>query len=239
MPDPGIFSRMYTNDLAETQPDNRCAICSQIAGDPAGDVIHQLLSAESYERRVVDLSSGLTLIPSLGSLTELHVLLCPKRHLRRMTDVANPMELQQTVERVQRFLSSRNGGNLVLFEHGASRNRPEVPCSVEHAHLHIVDIPQSNHVTLPSAEWIPVPAGIAAAREVLDHREYLLWSDYQHGTLVTQQENEAPFPSQVLRRAVAEALRIGDRWNWRERPDAISADAMYRHIAKLPLSDVQ
>jgi hypothetical protein len=222
---------MPTTYVVEAPFGNRCALCSQIAGDPAGDVIHQLLGAKTYERRVIDLTADLSLVPSLGSLTELHMLLCPKQHSRRMIDAIEPNEFQEALNRIGQLLGSGNDSGLVLFEHGASQNKPEVPCSVEHAHLHIVGIPQTSHVTLPSVQWTQVPAGITAVREVLDHREYLLWSDNQRGTLVTQ-ENGEPFPSQVLRRAVAHALGTGEHWNWRECPDAISADAMYRRIAK-------
>lgn len=228
---------MHTTYAAETRSDNRCALCCQIAGDPTGDVIHQLLDDKAYKRRVVDLSAGLSLVPSLGSLADLHILLCPKQHSRRIIDAIEPNDLQQALNVIKQFLSAGDGSGLVLFEHGASRNGPELPCSVEHAHLHVVDLPRTNYMILPPVQWIEVSAGITAAREVLDHREYLLWSDDQLGTLVAQREDGERFPSQVLRKAVANALGPGTRWNWRDYPDAISADAMYGRIASAFVSD--
>ena len=58
---------MHTTHVVEA-PLATGALCSQIAGDPAGDVIHQLLGAITYERRVIDLTADLSLVPSLGSL---------------------------------------------------------------------------------------------------------------------------------------------------------------------------
>jgi hypothetical protein len=221
---------MHTVDMKRTQPGIGCALCSQIAGDVTGDMIHKMLSDHRYKRRVVDLTAKLCLVPSLGSLSRLHVLLCPKWHSRRIIDAVDSQDLEDEIGHIRRVLT-RADSDLAVFEHGASRTEREVPCSVEHAHLHVVEIPKSIHIMLPALQWTLIRHGISGAREFLNDREYLMWSDSQRGTLITQPDSGDHLPSQILRKAVAHAMGVGDRWNWRDHPKATSADLMYERVS--------
>jgi diadenosine tetraphosphate (Ap4A) HIT family hydrolase len=223
-------------DAADDTSSQACALCSQINGAPAGDVIHRLLGSTCYQRRVVDIDERLVMVPSLGGLTKMHVLLCPRAHIRRLTDLiaTDPRAFSVALNNLQQLLAAVSEDPLIIFEHGASRYLPEIPCSVEHAHLHVVALPAEIRVALPNVAWVPVAGGLVAAHEVLDDREYLLWSDHERGTLVSQPRAGETFPSQALRKALAEALGGEERWNWRAHPDALRADSTYAAISTAP-----
>lgn len=206
-----------------------CALCQQIAGTPENDEIHRLLGQSTYKRRVIDLVDGFSLIPSLGALGQSHFLICTRHHRRRIADACRDEwdAFHESFNLAWRIMSSGWGGDVVAFEHGGSRRSSAVPCSVEHAHLHLVSLPVGTAVVLPAMRWQPVTGGFVAAHEQLDDREYLLWFDDRRGVLVTQPVDGDPLPSQILRRAVAEALAPQPAWNWRTHPDPERADRMY------------
>lgn len=211
-----------------------CALCAQIAGRPLGDLIHTLLGETSYTRRALDVTRSFTLVPSLGALGSVHLLLCPRYHRRRFLDLRNgaPHEFDSAVIAARSLVEQPGAANIAIFEHGASRRAPEVPCSVEHAHLHLVALPSNTYVNIsnPNIEWNQVPTGIAGASRSVDDREYLLWHDDNRGTLVGHARAGTSIPSQVLRRAIANALGDGEAWNWRIAPNPLATDHLFRSL---------
>ena len=118
-----------------------CAMCSQIHGDADGDLIHQLLGEKDYRRRVVDLNDDYVIIPSLGGLGSRHLLLCPTRHERRIVDgaAARPEPFAEALAAIQRLAAiGACDEQFIVFEHGAEKTGPSIPCTVEHAHLHVI-----------------------------------------------------------------------------------------------------
>lgn len=198
---------------------HRCCICSQIAGDVTGDLIHEKLGALEYERRVLESGHGFSTIPSLGALVDGHVLLCPNRHVRSFAELQDDEfeNANQATHELESTLWRLWGQPVHLFEHGNSSSGDRIVCSVEHAHLHFVPthVPIWAHVR-ERLVWVSLDSEPLAA--IVEGREYLRYRqpDGQWWIAVT---DELPIPSQLMRRVFAIALRRDDLWNWRDHPD--------------------
>src|SRR3954464_12290217 len=114
-----------------------CCICSQIEGQPDGDLVARLLPSQPYVRRVLLETDGFAAIPSLGPLTPGHSLLCPKSHTPSFASLDPRLEEELDHARValSADLGDLYGGEVHVFEHGMSAATGRVLCTVEHAHL--------------------------------------------------------------------------------------------------------
>jgi hypothetical protein len=189
----------------------------------------------SYSRRAIDLNEHFVVIPSLGGLGDAHVLLCPTEHNRRMADAgrAKAAALRSAVSGARSILGELSEGSIVVFEHGASKLGAHIPCSVDHAHLHFVLLPHGVHVSLPEYRWHGVSSDLSRVCEYINDEEYLLWMDDVRGAMVAQRHRGSRFPSQVLRTAVAGALGVEGKWNWREYPEVHAVDRLFTKMLSL------
>lgn len=193
-----------------------CFICGQIAGDPAADLLADTLGG-TYRRRVLVESRSFAAIPSLGGLIAGHVILCPVEHLRRMADASDACsrEYAEVQRALVALLAKEFGGEVHLFEHGCSRDGRTVPCTVDHAHVHYLPLPPGISPQLPRAyTWHAIPNGLRSLRDSAPDSEYLYY-EAPDGAAWLALPGDAPFQSQILRRAFADALGIGESWNWR------------------------
>jgi hypothetical protein len=102
------------------------------------------------------------------------------------------------------------------FEHGSSQCGSTIACSVEHAHLHLLP---TNVEVWPLIEhagtWIELGSKSLAA--IAGDCEYLLY-EHPDGTRLIWITEQAPIPSQFMRRAFATALGSPKLWDWRRDP---------------------
>jgi diadenosine tetraphosphate (Ap4A) HIT family hydrolase len=195
-----------------------CDFCGQVAGDPSRNAILRLLGSDWSVRPVLDERPGAVLMPSIGALVPGHVLVCPTEHARSFA--ATPAHLEPTLTELEtaaaRHLSESLGLPMHRFEHGSSRTGSRVACSVEHAHLHLVPAAVDLRHTLRSlADWREIGEGLEALRAAAGDDEYLFYAAPTGERWVAT--TTTGFPSQMLRRVLAEALDV-DEWNWREHP---------------------
>jgi ATP adenylyltransferase len=226
--------RPYLPRLEGLRERAACPICCEIHGLAAGDAFHALLPSGPYVRRVAAESAQWALVPSLGALTGGHVLLCPKAHVRQslvvaLDDVAEWSAVEAAVVRV---LESAFSEGVLSFEHGMSPAAQGGGCGVDHAHVHFLPIPKSLRVRLPDADWREVGDTPHSIREAVEGNEYLTVR-FPDGRRLVASGSPGRFESQILRKAVAKALGVPQRWNWRIWPDALRADEIHRGLVPL------
>jgi len=194
-----------------------CCLCSQITKDGEADLLANVLAQPpGAGQHIVREWPDFVLFPSIGALTVGRVILCPRLHVRSMSDLPEVLEqsLIHAMQAVRDLLSNNFGLQIHAFEHGNSTAGPRVVCTVDHAHLHFIpaDVNVDRH--LSKYQWTAVSGSL---RDITKGREYLFYESPSGERLVTTGDR-VTFPSQYLRRAFADALGVGDRWNWREDP---------------------
>lgn len=196
-----------------------CNICRQLVGDQSGDLIARLLGGD-YRRRVFLENGTFATIPSIGPLSAGHILLVPVQHICRLIDLDPSQREEFTKYRatVEQCLKPEFGDFVYAFEHGSDSGGTVVPCTVGHAHLHLVPSPVALKPVLPMGRsWqILETTGLDAVARLAGEREYLYWSPSSGPAMVAAADG-TPLESQLLRRVLAVALGV-DAWNWREEP---------------------
>ena len=193
-----------------------CYMCGQIAGDSSSDLLAESFGG-AYRRRVPVETQDFVAIPSIGAITVGHTLVCPVRHLRRLADVSGGL-IQQYVKfraLILGVIRSEFGANVHIFEHGSDIHGKVVPCTVEHAHLHVVPMDAQIRVELPSGHrWLEVSSDPVEIAAMVGDGEYLYY-EAPDGTAHVALPHGAPFQSQLLRRVLCQAISR-EAWNWRE-----------------------
>lgn len=196
-----------------------CHLCSQIDGDAAADLLHELIGDGAYRRRVVDLSEALVAMPSVGALVPGHLLLCPRSHVRSFASMPDMRSAQTALSHAVGGLCSWARRPVQYFEHGNSRDGDAIACTVEHAHIHLLPgVPNLQPLVASAVRWRPVVGGLEALSDVVGDREYLMLGGLDGRVWAAPQDLNNPIPSQWMRRVAARALGVPDRWNWREHP---------------------
>jgi diadenosine tetraphosphate (Ap4A) HIT family hydrolase len=199
-------------------------------GDPENDLIARMLPGAPYVRRVMLESPSFAAMPSLGPLTGGHSLLCPKAHLRSFAqlDPAAYVELEAVGRTLTRRLQELYGLPVHLFEHGMARSGGRVVCTVDHAHLHFVPLPQRCRLDLGSG-WTVFDGSLTELARLSGGREYVTYVTPEGASwlLVARQ---GPIPSQHMRRLIAAALGDRTHWNWRRAPRARSTHETWRRF---------
>lgn len=189
----------------------RCAICAQLEGHHQHDLLHEILGGP-YRRRVLLENDSVAVLPSVGPLKVGHVLLVPQKHRTRMADVAL---LETFMTQVLGTLEQQFAAPVHRFEHGASRDGAAVPCTVSHAHLHL--LPTNVRINLDQSPYVWDKASENTWPKLVGDGEYLYYRSPE-GTVWVARTRGKSFKSQHLRRLFAGSLGVADEWNWREYP---------------------
>jgi diadenosine tetraphosphate (Ap4A) HIT family hydrolase len=200
-----------------------CHLCGQIAGDPRRDLIAQLLPDAPYVRRVVVESDAFAVIPSLGALADGHLLLCPRHHIRRLADAPldTHAEYEELRRQLVRALTQTYGGAIHVFEHGMACAHGSALCTVDHAHVHFVPLPE--HVPAlaqPDGDWRAFDGRLDTLAALTAGGAYVAYEP-PGGTPLVAVDPGGRFESQHMRRLIAGAIGAAE-WNWRTAPDAAS-----------------
>jgi hypothetical protein len=101
---------------------------------------------------------------------------------------------------------------VLLFEHGAPEGSDIRPCTVSHAHWHLVPTDVgAEELLLAEYSWYECPTPWVRATG-----EYLFVGDTRGRYWVTYPKSR--IPSQSLRRALAERMGNSLPWDWRSEP---------------------
>lgn len=212
-----------------------CCLCSQIAGNPDGDLISRLSHDETYVRRIPIESANFAVVPSLGPVVPGHSLIVPKAHFKSFSDVlrgtnyAGGAELQALRRSLSGVLSTLYQAPVHQFEHGSPAGNPKVLCTVDHAHLHF--LPTSVNIQPRLSEdsrWAPCPGGLERLASSTSGKEYMFYESPTGNTWFAV--SVEGFESQYLRRLFAEETGMSANWNWRENPQPASVNETFRKL---------
>ena len=211
-----------------------CCLCSQIDGSPANDLVARLLPAVAYRRRVIMESDHFAVIPSLGSLSEGHILVCPKQHIRSISSVASEEEEQflDVKDRVQMLLTWEYRQPIHWFEHGMVESESKISCTVEHAHLHALPLAVDIVARLEDFERIGYRATPSEVKACTRGGEYLYYES-PFGESLLAHNDDGRFESQWFRKVFAEASGCPTLCDWRESPRPEIADYIFEKLIYL------
>lgn len=169
---------------------------------------------ETLPNRTVFLSPHFRVFPSLGQISEGHVLITPLRHYTAMADM--PLEMISDLENICNVVRSaleQIYGQCVFFEHG-TRTSECGGCGIYHAHTHAVPI-ASGRVFETLRERFALSALGSLSKlqtAVPPERSYLFFEDTNANRFITVADY---LPSQYMRKLLADSIGKSD-WDWRE-----------------------
>jgi diadenosine tetraphosphate (Ap4A) HIT family hydrolase len=177
-------------------------------------------------------SANFRVLVSLGALVEGWVLLVPNEHFLSMGAVPSRLipELQALKERVCERLEGIYGA-LCAFEHGPGKERRNVGCGVDHAHLHVVPI--AFDLATAAAPYLPQNSHWERADQAQCQAAARRGDDYiyieqpiNRGRILRHQD----IGSQTLRRAIAAHIGVSDDFNWRTHPQIENVNRTIRAL---------
>jgi diadenosine tetraphosphate (Ap4A) HIT family hydrolase len=161
-------------------------------------------------------------IPTRGAFVPTWLLVVPRTPCLSLAeiDTEGRARFLNIANEVSKQVAERAGA-CVTFEHGPGRRGTAAGCGVDQAHLHVVGGAPDLLARLMervSEAWLPVDHADpwSAAPPSSD---YLMIRD-QCRTVLAVVSNPT---SQRLRRALADALGIGQEWDYRSHPNATNA----------------
>jgi diadenosine tetraphosphate (Ap4A) HIT family hydrolase len=179
--------------------------------------IAQLYGVDVLRKSLIYTTSDLYLTPAPGALAHGYTILAPYRHYLAYAALPDTIlkQCQSIVTALRVALA--NVGPLAIFEHGTGENGERGAACVTHAHLHCCPVPDGrglhaelasnfDYVNLKRLTDLPSVAGTGP---------YLLFGTAQCTRLYLR---ETAFESQLIRKLVAQQLRISREWNWRTHP---------------------
>jgi ATP adenylyltransferase len=155
-------------------------------------------------------------VASIGALVDGWSLIIPKKHVVSLREIYGTPEFKKFSADVVGKIRL-NYGNVVLFEHGPSREGSLTSCGTDHAHLHVVPLPFSLNKDLVESglNWQTIKSSDIA--KTVHESEYLFFSDNPddsdfHGSLHILQEPV----SQYFRKIIARRLGKLDVSDYRQ-----------------------
>ena len=204
------------------------------------------LCAELKKDNILYKTDNFFVVPSIGQMgIEGYVLLCSKEHVDGISRLSerNFNELENLITITKDLLHNvYKTNNIVIFEHGPRVGFYRGGGTLDHAHLHIVPLPDSiklmDSVVLNLLTELKVgeyyrPKRVDDFRSLVDISEIEKVSYFfiqtSKGKRFTTKVNYR-LPSQYLKRIVAYELNRRNKWNWRKNPDK---DTFKKTIDKL------
>ena len=194
----------------------RCHLCAQSNHDASADLVETLLGPSGHQAGFI-VSERTAIIPSIGGLAVGHVLVVPRFHVSSLlcTSSSYLNFIEHELTWVRDLLSCNLRAPIHDFEHGMGFDSVRTPCSVAHAHLHLVPATVDIRSTFDN-EWLELPrCSLFELKSMVKGREYIYYRSPDGRIWLSVGSSR---PSQFMRRVFAEALGIPDEWNWRATP---------------------
>jgi len=173
------------------------------------------------------------LVPAIGQMgIEGYLLLCSKKHFIGVggTPKKYNSELEDALKTTRKILSETYDSDTIVFEHG-----PRIGCHrgggcLDHSHLHV--LPFNGGLMEPLVINLLNGLGInyfyKLERVENFERLHEIYKEQKTSYLFIETagreryatEVNFPIPSQYLRQIIASKLNRGDKWDWRQTPDA-------------------
>ncbi|HEY5705917.1 MAG TPA: HIT domain-containing protein [Terrimicrobiaceae bacterium] len=213
-----------------------CCLCDQIEGLKANDLVAHMLPDVPYVRRVMLESRSFAVIPSLGPLASGHSLLCPRNHIKSFASISPDLheEYGQLKKKLRTILNEIYGTGIHLFEHGMATKGNRIVCTVDHAHMHFLPLPQTFEIDANGLQgWTEFDGSLSELLKLTQDREYIVY-ETPDGVCRLLTAQEGALESQYMRKVLAKGL--GHRkWDWRAAPNARAADEAFRRFSEAGL----
>ncbi len=228
----------------EINPED-CAFYGQFDnGNNGTREFFEVYPAFQEKGQIITASRRYVVIPNIAPITADHLLVIPKNHFRSFASLPQSfsMELKNIIADIlHKMKVFHPDSEIITFEHGMGTiGEQTIMCGgcgrTEHAHLHILPIPDkikgkhagqeikeiiSRDFNLVISESSPLPEfNIGHLTRELPY--LYLWSDTLDSSFVfIQDSTKVIIPSQLIRRILAEKI-LGvekseqSKWDWRE-----------------------
>lgn len=171
--------------------------------------------------RVILSSDNFVVIPSLGQIVEGYLLIVTKQHLPSMGHVSLGLEgeLREVIKKVFIALAEVYGNEVLFFEHGPLNACRTGASCINHAHLHIVPLPNARKLVQIAAKALGERLRnldyLFEARRMIQNQKPYLYVGVGDGFSETSLMREATnLPSQYMRRLIAEFIGKPYMWDW-------------------------
>ena len=169
---------------------------------------------EMLPDRTILCSEHCRVFPSLGQISEGHILITPLQHYTAIADM--PFEMITELENIRKMLRTaleQIYGQCVFFEHG-TRTNESGGCGIYHAHMHAVPIASNSvYETLVQKFAVQeIDSFSMVSTAITSDSSYLFFEDADARKFVMAANH---LPSQFMRKVLANATGKGD-WDWRK-----------------------
>ena len=196
-------------------PDVQCDFCSEFAGG------HNNQFSKRYrgllESRILHSTNHLRVFPTLGQLTEGHLLIAPLFHSESFSILSAEAldEAERLVASFRRELTASYGASVIAFEHGI-RSIEAGGCGISHAHMHVLPYTDDGGITAALSAQFKLQ-GISRLHDIEATLpagySYLFYENNQAQRFVCHVKS---IPSQFMRKLTADHM-LNPHWDWRER----------------------
>lgn len=193
---------------------NDCELCDEIMGGARGLALWPKVAGSMAGHRIVAENESYVALVTIGPITRGHCLILPRVHRLSMSseDQHDRERLVHLYCQLTEQMGVIYGKAVLLFEHGGAEGSDLRPCTVSHAHWHLLPTGiEAEELLLPEFKWRECDAPW-----VRTGHEYLLLGDTRGRYWVT--DTGSRIPSQTLRRALAEHMGSSVPWDWRSEP---------------------
>jgi len=171
------------------------------------------------EDQILDTRSSFYAKPALGHFVEGYTLLISKIHYLTFSEMTagDLSDLEEYEDVWIKTLKAMYRTSVIAFEHGEVNPSHHAGCCIEHAHLHLLPLPQdiSEELKVQFA-WTNIQDFTHLSKCKQEKESYLFYES-PTGVKFVFSVNRY-LPSQFLRRVICEKMgRPGD-WDWRDRP---------------------
>jgi diadenosine tetraphosphate (Ap4A) HIT family hydrolase len=153
-------------------------------------------------------------LPTLGQLTEGHLLILPSRHVTSLANLASDEsnELEGICTLVRTTLQQVYG-QVLFFEHGI-RGKGAGGCGIDHAHMHAVPVNSGGllDILIRHLDGSAIRNLSQINEAIKPESSYLFFEDSSANRHVFQVKD---LPSQYMRKLVGESIGKLD-WDWRK-----------------------
>lgn len=192
-----------------------CSFCSEFENDFEGSYYLSKISVHSkIKNRVLIESDNWVVIPTIGPISEGHLLITTKEHYSclRNTPIKLLEELYVLLDKVECVYKKMYGTQLIAFEHGNGDLKIGGAC-IEHTHIHV--LPCNDDVYLDIMNYDFIIDEVNSMYDVYKDKYkagYLLYKSPENREYLITGE---VIPSQFFRQIFSKKIGVQSEWDWR------------------------
>lgn len=215
------------------QEKEECSICDEIhLKKGRRDCIYLSQMEQNYhiDNRILYDDGDFVVMPSLGPLSDCHLLMFPKKHIYSyaLLDTALLKKAEIYINKIVKYVEEKYG-KCMVFEHGVLDNGMKGSASCNHAHMHIIscsavlfDIFEKEGFQLRKIKTLE-ELKMQKVRGV----PYFYYMDYTGNSYIM---DDIVQQSQYIRLLIAEVLHRPEIGNWKKNWGLAGVNRMVRDM---------